>query len=143
MAPSSNNGDQSGTARFLGSAASGVLELLGFHPVDTVTKRLMNNSSKVLIINNRHCLFLKSYLRQIQIKSYKQSKIQYLTVRTQLLKPSERNIFRFSPVQVLLPGTKSFNVSINSVDNRTSMTFSTKTINHVLQLWQAIDIQRL
>ncbi|KAI8850584.1 mitochondrial carrier domain-containing protein [Chytridium lagenaria] len=37
---------ESVTARFLGSATSGVLELLGFHPVDTVAKRLMNSKTK-------------------------------------------------------------------------------------------------
>ncbi|KAJ3414666.1 hypothetical protein HDV05_006201 [Chytridiales sp. JEL 0842] len=37
---------ESSTARFLGSATSGILELLGFHPVDTVAKRLMNSKQK-------------------------------------------------------------------------------------------------
>ena len=45
--PPSGSSKDSGTARFLGSACSGVLELLGFHPVDTLAKRLMNNQSKV------------------------------------------------------------------------------------------------
>ncbi|KAJ3286698.1 hypothetical protein HK104_008902 [Borealophlyctis nickersoniae] len=44
---SSGNRKESGTARFLGSASSGVLELLCFHPVDTVAKRLMNNPNKI------------------------------------------------------------------------------------------------
>ena len=43
----SSNKKESGTARFLGAASSGILELLGFHPVDTVSKRLMNNPTKV------------------------------------------------------------------------------------------------
>jgi hypothetical protein len=51
--PTSKNSEESGIARLLGSASSGVLELLGFHPVDTVTKRLMNNSSKVSVFNDR------------------------------------------------------------------------------------------
>ncbi|KAG0192298.1 hypothetical protein DFQ28_009524 [Apophysomyces sp. BC1034] len=37
---------ESGLARFAGSASSGILELLLFHPVDTVAKRLMSNQSK-------------------------------------------------------------------------------------------------
>jgi len=37
----------SGTARVLGSGASGVAELLVFHPVDTIAKRLMSNKAKV------------------------------------------------------------------------------------------------
>ncbi|RKO87297.1 hypothetical protein BDK51DRAFT_10652, partial [Blyttiomyces helicus] len=44
--PPSSDRKESGTARFLGAASSGVLELLGFHPVDTVAKRLMNNQKK-------------------------------------------------------------------------------------------------
>lgn len=47
MSPPSHNGKESATARFLGAGCSGVLELLGFHPVDTVAKRLMTNSQKV------------------------------------------------------------------------------------------------
>ncbi|KAI6114094.1 mitochondrial carrier protein [Pisolithus sp. B1] len=47
MAPShAGNGKDSGTARVLGSGASGVAELVVFHPVDTVAKRLMSNKSK-------------------------------------------------------------------------------------------------
>ncbi|KAJ3073664.1 hypothetical protein HK102_005961 [Quaeritorhiza haematococci] len=45
-APSSSK-KESGAARFVGSASAGVLELLGFHPVDTVAKRLMNNQRKI------------------------------------------------------------------------------------------------
>lgn len=47
MAPSHSNDKSSATARILGSGTSGVLELLGFHPVDTIAKRLMTNSSQV------------------------------------------------------------------------------------------------
>ena len=43
---------ESATARVLGSGLSGILELLGFHPVDTVSKRLMNSKQKVLLIFN-------------------------------------------------------------------------------------------
>lgn len=39
--------DSSAVARFAGSGASGVLELLLFHPVDTVAKRLMTNETKI------------------------------------------------------------------------------------------------
>jgi hypothetical protein len=44
---SSSSQKDSATARVLGSAFAGILELLGFHPVDTVAKRLMNNPNKV------------------------------------------------------------------------------------------------
>ncbi|KAI0075844.1 mitochondrial carrier [Panus rudis PR-1116 ss-1] len=40
-------GNESGAARILGSGASGVAELLVFHPVDTIAKRLMSNKTKV------------------------------------------------------------------------------------------------
>ncbi|THU92261.1 mitochondrial carrier [Dendrothele bispora CBS 962.96] len=47
MSPITGKGKESGTARVLGSGASGVAELLVFHPVDTVAKRLMSNKGKV------------------------------------------------------------------------------------------------
>jgi hypothetical protein len=47
MSPSNFGSKESTTARLLGSGTSGVLELLGFHPVDTVAKRLMNNKERI------------------------------------------------------------------------------------------------
>lgn len=38
---------ESGAARLLGSGSAGIAELLVFHPVDTIAKRLMSNTSKV------------------------------------------------------------------------------------------------
>ncbi|KAJ1569963.1 hypothetical protein HK096_008283 [Nowakowskiella sp. JEL0078] len=47
MAPSFGDSKKdSAQARILGSASAGILELLGFHPVDTIAKRLMNNQKK-------------------------------------------------------------------------------------------------
>ncbi|KAJ3199224.1 hypothetical protein HDU83_003840 [Entophlyctis luteolus] len=43
---SSGKGDESLTARLLGSGLSGILELVCFHPVDTIAKRLMNSTQK-------------------------------------------------------------------------------------------------
>ncbi|WFD35424.1 high copy suppressor of abf2 [Malassezia cuniculi] len=43
MSPPVGNSKESGYARLLGSGTSGVAELLVFHPVDTVVKRLMSN----------------------------------------------------------------------------------------------------
>ncbi|KAL5529829.1 YHM1 [Sanghuangporus sanghuang] len=43
----SGKGKDSGAARILGSGTSGVAELLVFHPVDTIAKRLMSNKNKV------------------------------------------------------------------------------------------------
>ncbi|KAJ3018803.1 hypothetical protein HKX48_002620 [Thoreauomyces humboldtii] len=45
--PPSGNSKDSATARLIGSGSAGILELLGFHPVDTVAKRLMNSQKKV------------------------------------------------------------------------------------------------
>ncbi|KAI8972168.1 mitochondrial carrier [Trametes punicea] len=48
MSPTLNvKGSDSGAARILGSGASGIAELVLFHPVDTIAKRLMSNKSKV------------------------------------------------------------------------------------------------
>ena len=48
MSPSAKqHSDSSALARFAGSGFSGVLELILFHPVDTVAKRLMTNESKI------------------------------------------------------------------------------------------------
>jgi len=43
----SGKGTESGAARILGSGTSGVAELLIFHPVDTIAKRLMSNKAKM------------------------------------------------------------------------------------------------
>ncbi|KAI9483931.1 MAG: mitochondrial carrier domain-containing protein [Benjaminiella poitrasii] len=45
--PIASGNSESGLARFAGSASSGILELIIFHPVDTVAKRLMSNQSKL------------------------------------------------------------------------------------------------
>ncbi|KAJ3874149.1 mitochondrial carrier protein [Lentinula edodes] len=47
--PSTRKGKDSGTARVLGSGTSGIAELLIFHPVDTVAKRLMSNKAKLFM----------------------------------------------------------------------------------------------
>ncbi|KIJ60240.1 hypothetical protein HYDPIDRAFT_170367 [Hydnomerulius pinastri MD-312] len=58
MSPShSGKGKESGTARVLGSGASGVAELLVFHPVDTVAKRLMSNKAKASTLGFNSIIF--------------------------------------------------------------------------------------
>ena len=48
MAPhASGSGKESGLARVLGAGTAGVAELVTFHPVDTVAKRLMKSKEKV------------------------------------------------------------------------------------------------
>jgi len=58
MAPTLHTkGKESGAARVLGSGASGVAELLVFHPVDTIAKRLMSNKAKVSFGNLSQIIF--------------------------------------------------------------------------------------
>ncbi|KAI8329090.1 mitochondrial carrier domain-containing protein [Blakeslea trispora] len=45
--PIASGNSESGMARFAGSASSGILELIIFHPVDTVAKRLMSNQNQL------------------------------------------------------------------------------------------------
>merc|ERR1711939_223870 len=47
MAPVVGKTSDSASARAVGSATAGVLELVLFHPVDTVAKRLMSNKSSL------------------------------------------------------------------------------------------------
>lgn len=51
--PIASGQSESGKARFAGSASSGILELIIFHPVDTVAKRLMSNQNKVEYIQGQ------------------------------------------------------------------------------------------
>ncbi|ORX35464.1 mitochondrial carrier domain-containing protein [Kockovaella imperatae] len=48
---------ESGAARVLGSGTSGIAELLVFHPVDTVAKRLMSNRTNVSFGNLNTIIF--------------------------------------------------------------------------------------
>ncbi|TFK83087.1 mitochondrial carrier [Polyporus arcularius HHB13444] len=58
MSPTLNvKGSDSATARILGSGASGIAELLIFHPVDTIAKRLMSNKSKVRVASLSTIIF--------------------------------------------------------------------------------------
>lgn len=48
-------------ARLLGSGSAGIAELAIFHPVDTVAKRLMSNSTKVTTAAQFNTVIFKSY----------------------------------------------------------------------------------
>ncbi|PKI83822.1 high copy suppressor of abf2 [Malassezia vespertilionis] len=50
MSPPPRNTKETALARLLGSGTSGIAELLIFHPVDTIAKRLMSNKDKALPI---------------------------------------------------------------------------------------------
>ncbi|OLY83582.1 Mitochondrial GTP/GDP carrier protein 1 [Smittium mucronatum] len=47
MATSTKQKSESGIARLVGSGAAGISELVLFHPVDTIAKRLMTNPTKI------------------------------------------------------------------------------------------------
>ncbi|GMK60051.1 hypothetical protein CspeluHIS016_0902680 [Cutaneotrichosporon spelunceum] len=57
MAPIDSFKRESGTARVLGSGASGIAELIVFHPVDTVAKRLMSNRQHLSASNLSQVIF--------------------------------------------------------------------------------------
>lgn len=57
MSPPSGSSRESGTARILGSGASGIAELMVFHPVDTIAKRLMSNKGKLSGANLNEIVF--------------------------------------------------------------------------------------
>jgi len=44
-----DGGGGKGTARLAGGATSGALELIIFHPVDTIAKRLMSNQNRLFV----------------------------------------------------------------------------------------------
>ncbi|CCF59581.1 hypothetical protein KAFR_0H01710 [Kazachstania africana CBS 2517] len=52
---------QSGTARLLGSASAGILEIGVFHPVDTISKRLMSNHTKVTNLSKLNSVIFREY----------------------------------------------------------------------------------
>lgn len=61
MSPSHNDQHQSGIARVLGSASAGILEIGVFHPVDTISKRLMSNQGKVTTSSQLNSVIFKQY----------------------------------------------------------------------------------
>lgn len=60
MAPITVDSKQSGTARILGSASAAIAELGVFHPVDTISKRLMSNQSKVTSLSQFNSVIFKN-----------------------------------------------------------------------------------
>ncbi|KAL5596520.1 hypothetical protein BROUX41_006745 [Berkeleyomyces rouxiae] len=48
MSPAAGSHKESNVARLLGSGSAGIAELMMFHPVDTIAKRLMSNQSKIV-----------------------------------------------------------------------------------------------
>ncbi|KAI9735228.1 MAG: hypothetical protein M1834_001818 [Cirrosporium novae-zelandiae] len=52
---------ESGAARVLGSATAGISELIIFHPVDTIAKRLMSNQTKLTSTSHLNSVIFKEY----------------------------------------------------------------------------------
>lgn len=52
---------QKGSARLLGSASAGILEIATFHPIDTISKRLMSNHTKVTNLSQLNKVIFKDY----------------------------------------------------------------------------------
>lgn len=61
MAPTSSSQSESGLARLLGSGSAGIAELAVFHPVDTTTKRLMSNQTRVTSLSQLNSVIFKEY----------------------------------------------------------------------------------
>ncbi|CED82184.1 mitochondrial carrier protein [Phaffia rhodozyma] len=57
MSPPMTGKKESGTARVLGSGFSGVAELMVFHPVDTIAKRLMTHKEAINLGNVNSIIF--------------------------------------------------------------------------------------
>jgi len=64
----------SGLSRVLGSGSAGLLELILFHPVDTVAKRLMTNESKIFesgkVLHNLNVAIFKKHADASVLKRY-------------------------------------------------------------------------
>lgn len=57
MSPPPSSGSGTASARFLGAGCAGALELIIFHPVDTIAKRLMNNKDTFTSENWKKVIF--------------------------------------------------------------------------------------
>ncbi|SCW04067.1 LAFE_0H05182g1_1 [Lachancea fermentati] len=57
----SNDKKQSGLARVLGSASAGILEISVFHPVDTISKRLMSNHTKITSASHLNSVIFREH----------------------------------------------------------------------------------
>ncbi|KAI4152115.1 MAG: hypothetical protein LQ340_003100 [Diploschistes diacapsis] len=62
---------ESGTARLLGSGSAGVAELLIFHPVDTIAKRLMSNQAKITSAANLNTVIFKSHANEGLVRKFR------------------------------------------------------------------------
>ncbi|KAG7660860.1 YHM1 [[Candida] subhashii] len=63
-AHSSTDKKQSGIARVLGSAGAGICEIAVFHPVDTISKRLMSNHGKINSTAHLNTVIFRDHAQQ-------------------------------------------------------------------------------
>ncbi|PVH16361.1 mitochondrial GTP/GDP carrier protein 1 [Candidozyma duobushaemuli] len=59
--PATTDKKQSGLARVLGSATAGICEIGVFHPVDTISKRLMSNQTKITSASQLNSVIFKEH----------------------------------------------------------------------------------
>ncbi|KAK6460800.1 high copy suppressor of abf2 [Scheffersomyces coipomensis] len=67
MSPAAASSDkkQSGLARVLGSASAGICEIAVFHPVDTVSKRLMSNHTRVANLTQLNSVVFREHADKV------------------------------------------------------------------------------
>ncbi|VUG16376.1 GGC1 [Brettanomyces bruxellensis] len=58
-----NDRKESGRARVLGSASAGVCEIAVFHPIDTITKRMMSNQTPITTVSKFNQVIFKEQYR--------------------------------------------------------------------------------
>ncbi|GMF97803.1 hypothetical protein B5S33_g3366 [[Candida] boidinii] len=61
MSPSNQDKKQSAAARVLGSASAGICEIGVFHPVDTISKRLMSNHTRVASLSELNKVIFRDH----------------------------------------------------------------------------------
>lgn len=70
MAGAGNDQHQSGVARLLGSGAAGVMEIGVFHPVDTISKRLMTNQTRVASLTEFNRVIFREHASEAASKRF-------------------------------------------------------------------------
>ncbi|KTW28094.1 hypothetical protein T552_01955 [Pneumocystis carinii B80] len=67
--PVSNHHKESNIARIMGSVTAGILELGLFHPIDTISKRLMSNQGRITSLSHLNkVIFNKNTLSPLSLK---------------------------------------------------------------------------
>jgi len=104
MSPTTGSRKESAAARVAGSGASGIAELMIFHPVDTISKRLMSNRANLAFQN----------LNAVVFRQHSDA-------------TAFRKFLSLSLVSAMLLDTRFSSVSTSLADSPTPMTISTPT----------------